>query len=68
MSWFGERQIAVTTVVCGTWHTGAVDDKGNLYTWGRGDQGQLGLGVVRCFAAVRWCGLPSVHIRGIHEL
>lgn len=37
----------VTTVVCGTWHSGAVDDQGNLYTWGRGDQGQLGTGQVR---------------------
>lgn len=36
----------VTTVTCGSWHTGAVDEDGNLYTWGRGDWGQLGNGSV----------------------
>eukprot|EP00892_Ulva_mutabilis_P005235 jgi/Ulvmu1/3083/UM015_0123.1 len=46
VKWFEKQEpsIHVTTVTCGSWHTGAVDEEGNLYTWGRGDWGQLGNG------------------------
>ena len=37
----------ITTVTCGSWHTGAVDKDQNLYMWGRGDVGQIGNGQVR---------------------
>jgi hypothetical protein len=56
VKWFEKQEpsIHVTTVTCGSWHTGAVDEDGNLYTWGRGDWGQLGNGSVR--SAVVFCG------------
>ena len=47
VKWFRAKRIEVTSVICGTWHTGAVDEEGSLYTWGRGDHGQLGTGEVR---------------------
>lgn len=42
---FTPIQIAsIDCVVAGCWHTAAVADDGELYTWGRGDCGQLGHG------------------------
>ena len=32
----------MATIVCGLWHTAAVSDSGDLYTWGWGRFGQLG--------------------------
>mmetsp|Transcript_35250 Transcript_35250/g.58918 ORF Transcript_35250/g.58918 Transcript_35250/m.58918 type:complete len:956 (+) Transcript_35250:97-2964(+) len=47
--WFPHLVIAffgktVVHVSCGPWHTAAVLDNGELYTWGEGCWGQLGLG------------------------
>ena len=41
----GERPVIVA-VSAGTGHSGAVDDKGNLYMWGYNGYGQLGTGDV----------------------
>lgn len=34
----------VVHIDCGSWHNGAVTKDGQLYTWGRGEDGQLGHG------------------------
>ena len=49
VEWFEaqEKPLNITTVTCGSWHTGAVDKDQNLYRWGRGDVGQIGNGQVR---------------------
>lgn len=41
----------VTQVTCGWRHTVAITDRGNVYSWGRGINGQLGHGDTadRCF-------------------
>ncbi len=39
-----EGKVNVTVVVCGGYHTLAITDQAQLYTWGRGDFGQLGTG------------------------
>lgn len=38
----GEQR--VTSISCGAFHTAVVTAKGALYTFGKGDVGQLGLG------------------------
>ena len=38
----GLRGRVVADVSCGVWHTAAVVDDGQLYTWGDGDGGKLG--------------------------
>eukprot|EP01105_Mastigella_eilhardi_P008575 TRINITY_DN2077_c0_g1_i2.p1 TRINITY_DN2077_c0_g1~~TRINITY_DN2077_c0_g1_i2.p1 ORF type:complete len:300 (+),score=43.68 TRINITY_DN2077_c0_g1_i2:978-1877(+) len=38
------KKAAVKTVACGSWHTAAVLWNGELFTWGRNECGQLGLG------------------------
>jgi alpha-tubulin suppressor-like RCC1 family protein len=49
VEWFDAQQktVSITTVTCGSWHTGAVDKNQNLYMWGRGDFGQIGNSEVR---------------------
>lgn len=37
-------QEPITCVVSGDWHSGAITESGQLFTWGRGDSGQLGHG------------------------
>ena len=37
-------QEPVTCIVSGDWHSGAITEGGLLFTWGRGDSGQLGHG------------------------
>ncbi|XP_050228936.1 ultraviolet-B receptor UVR8 [Mercurialis annua] len=34
--------VKITRVSCGEYHTAAISDKGELYTWGLGNMGQLG--------------------------
>jgi len=34
----------VVTVRCGSNHTCAITDTGEVFAWGKGDSGQLGLG------------------------
>lgn len=36
--------VRVTSIAAGAFHSGAVDDQGRAYAWGRGDSFQLGLG------------------------
>lgn len=36
------KEIVITTIRCGTWHTVALSDTGDVYTWGGGSNGQLG--------------------------
>ena len=33
----------IKNVVCGSGHTGVLTTEGRLYTWGRGDDGRLGM-------------------------
>jgi hypothetical protein len=40
---FADNQLAVRRVACGRWHSVAVCVDGACYSWGRGDDGQLGL-------------------------
>jgi len=37
-------QEPITCIVSGDWHSGAITEGGHLFTWGRGDSGQLGHG------------------------
>ncbi|KAK6588712.1 RCC1 domain containing [Cryptosporidium xiaoi] len=37
----------IRRIACGYWHSLCCDVKGNCYTWGRGDRGQLGNGTIR---------------------
>ncbi|KAH8742063.1 hect domain and RLD 2 [Cryptosporidium ryanae] len=37
----------IRRIACGYWHSLCCDIKGNCYTWGRGDRGQLGNGTIR---------------------
>ena len=37
--------VRVRWVAAGAFHSAAIDDEGVLYTWGRGDSGQLGTGL-----------------------
>ena len=41
------RLVRVTAINSGDHHCAAVDDKGRVFTWGRGDWGQLGNGATR---------------------
>ena len=36
------KNIFITQVACGDFHTGAVTNEGRVYTWGKGDDGRLG--------------------------
>ncbi|KAF0719156.1 Aste57867_1246 [Aphanomyces stellatus] len=38
------REKVVVQIACGSGHTVVLDDKGDVYTWGRGDDGRLGHG------------------------
>ncbi|ETV89424.1 hypothetical protein H257_00711 [Aphanomyces astaci] len=38
------RERIVVQIACGSGHTVVLDDKGDVYTWGRGDDGRLGHG------------------------
>jgi len=40
----GLRRCKVTQVACATWHTAAITDGGEVYTWGDGTNGKLGHG------------------------
>lgn len=40
----GGKRKNVKSAACGSWHSVAVTDKGEIYTWGRCNMGQLGLG------------------------
>jgi len=41
----GEKQeLKAVQISCGGMHTAAVTPEGNLYCWGRADNGQLGIG------------------------
>ncbi|CUV04847.1 unnamed protein product [Cryptosporidium hominis] len=37
----------IRRVACGSWHSLCCDIKGNCFSWGRGDRGQLGTGAIR---------------------
>ena len=39
---------SVRALACGDWHTAALTSDGVVYTWGRGDDGQLGHGDTSC--------------------
>lgn len=43
----GLRSVCAIAVECGTYHTAVVTLDGGLWTWGRGDAGQLGLAAAR---------------------
>jgi len=40
----GKRYLKVKSAACGTWHSAAVTEAGELFTWGRCSMGQLGIG------------------------
>ena len=40
----GSRKKKVKSCACGSWHSVAVTTEGDLFSWGRCDMGQLGLG------------------------
>lgn len=56
-----ESSVRIRNVSCGTRHTAFIDSKGNLFTCGAGDAGQLGLGS-------RERQPQPVHVSGIREL
>lgn len=40
----GLGDVVITDVACGGWHSVAISDAGEVYVWGRGEYGRLGLG------------------------
>ncbi|KAK8797068.1 hypothetical protein WA158_004278 [Blastocystis sp. Blastoise] len=42
-----EGKCEIVSICCGENHTMALDSRGNMYTWGAGDNGQLGRRLVR---------------------
>jgi len=44
IDFFSDRGIKLVSIRGGSFHVGAIDDKGALYMWGKNDFGQLGLG------------------------
>lgn len=62
MDWFVQKKIQLSAVVCGKDHSGAVSKGGDLYTWGRGEYGQLGNGTDK--GSTTPCRVP--HFRVVH--
>lgn len=52
------------SISCGAWHTLAISDSGDLYSWGWGRFGQLGYGGIR---TVDSCGAVSGSIESEYE-
>jgi len=56
----------VTQITCGSYHTAAVTNNGELFTWGGGMYGKLGHGSESgCSTPHRVEGLSSVHVRSV---
>jgi len=59
----GLENISVKQISCGSWHSAAIADKGLLYCWGCGEDGQLGNGSDTSFDEDNQC-LPRI-VRGL---
>mmetsp|Transcript_27994 Transcript_27994/g.61263 ORF Transcript_27994/g.61263 Transcript_27994/m.61263 type:complete len:471 (-) Transcript_27994:159-1571(-) len=44
VAFFTDNGLEMTDVACGGWHMSAISSGGDLYVWGRGEYGRLGLG------------------------
>jgi len=44
VEFFAENNIKITQIAAGNYHCVAIDDKNNMYNWGRGQYGVLGNG------------------------
>ena len=56
----------VTQITCGSYHTAAVTNNGELYTWGGGMYGKLGHGSESgCSTPQKVEGLSSTHIKAV---
>jgi len=63
---FHKAALQIIEVACGRWHSVAIAQDGAAYTWGRGDDGQLGLGITKRHAQsspqmVEGLGAEDVH-------
>ncbi len=45
------RGVGVRQIACGSGHTVVLTTEGEVFTWGRGDDGRLG----KCRAVLCWC-------------
>jgi len=53
----------VKSVSAGSWHTGALTEQGDLFTWGRGSEGQLGY-----FTSKKANYIPTLVMRLVSEV
>jgi alpha-tubulin suppressor-like RCC1 family protein len=44
INYFVDHAVKVMDITCGGWHTAAITTEGDMYVWGRGEHGRLGLG------------------------
>eukprot|EP01084_Bolivina_argentea_P109267 195286_1 len=44
INWFNQNNIKIVKVKCGAWHCIAMDQNAQIYTWGHGMNGALGIG------------------------
>eukprot|EP00939_MAST-03C_sp_MAST-3C-sp1_P000039 g39.t1 len=71
---FGGKKLSVRQIVCGSRCCMALTDKGSLFSWGRGDDGQLGHGdknpqrQPRLVEAFAHKSITSVALRGSHAI
>ena len=42
--YFCDNKVRLINAACGQYHTCAISDRGDVYTWGKGENGQLGQG------------------------
>ncbi|XP_063151190.1 serine/threonine-protein kinase Nek8 isoform X3 [Candoia aspera] len=49
----------ITQAACGASHVLAMSSEGEVFTWGRGDNGRLGLGTLECHSSPQLVPLPS---------
>jgi alpha-tubulin suppressor-like RCC1 family protein len=52
--------VNVADIEAGGWHSLALSDKGEVYTWGRGEYGRLGLNEMKGTSHVRPCKVPGL--------
>lgn len=66
---FGQHgtDVSVRSVACGLAHSAAIIRDGELWTWGRNDQGQCGVSLDGCTYGEDGEVVEAVHVESVHE-